>query len=277
MTLLQNEMTLNEESIELLNRLVYERTGIVLGDSNKSIMHKKILSRIRDLGLGNFPAYYELLKISNASEINYLLNASTINFTSFMREKDSFHQLTDKILPEILQRNNDTKKIRIWSSACSTGEEAYTLAIVLKEALQATPFWDVKIVATDIDTDVLAVAKEGIYTRDKVSAFNPVRQKKWFMDMPGNSETVKIVPEIRQMVDFKHLNLNSEWAQREAMDLIFCRNVLIYFNKETRSELIKKFSKSLNSHGWLIIGRSESIFGYSDEFVSKGASIFQLK
>lgn len=267
----------DDEVISSLNQLVKEKSGIVLTDTNLSVLHNKIHSRIASLKIKDASDYIRLLQDTRSGEMNFLLNASTINFTSFMREKDHFHILTDNILPEILQKNASSKKIRIWSSACSSGEEAYTLAIVLKEALEATPGWDIKIIATDLDTDVLSSADKGIYFKKKIETFNPIRQQKWFEPVAGEPEQVRIKKDIRDIVEFRQLNLVDNWRLPEKIDLIFCRNVLIYFDTETRKKLIGRFVDQLSHHGWLVVSRTESIVGVNDSLVSYGNSVYQLK
>ena len=265
------------EAAEHLNKLIKEKTGIVISESNFSALQKKICSRIASLDIKGFQEYLRLLQDSNTGEMDFLLNSSTINFTSFMREKEHFHILTDKILPDILQKNTAQKRLRIWSAACSSGEEAYTLAIVLKEALEATPGWDIKIIATDLDTDVLSFADKGVYHKKRIEAFNPIRQKKWFETMPNDAEQVRVIKEIRDMVEFRQLNLVDNWRLFDKMDLIFCRNVLIYFDKETRAKLINRFVEQLSNKGWLVVSRTESIYGVNDSLESFGNSVYQLK
>lgn len=274
---MQSQPVINEESLKILTQFIQTRTGIVMSGSNSQLFQNRVVSRIRQLNVSGFNDYYDLLLNNNSDEINYLLNASTINFTSFMREKETFARLTDIILPKILQKNSADKKLRIWSAACSSGEEAYTLAIILREAMMATPGWDVKISATDIDTDMLEIAKEGIYPRNRIEVFNTIRQNKWFVDVAGSESMVKVKPELQSMVEFRQLNLIEPWEMTAKFDLIFCRNVLIYFDKSTRLKLLGKFSEKLNDDGWFIIGRSESIYGYDERFEMKGDSIYRLR
>ena len=262
---------------EQLSKLIKEKTGIVISESNFNALQKKLCSRIASLNITEFSDYLRLLKDGSSGEMNFLLNSSTINFTSFMREKEHFHILTDKILPDILQKNMARKKLRIWSAACSSGEEAYTLAIVLKEALEATPGWDIKIIATDLDTDVLSFADKGIYHKKRIETFNPIRQKKWFEEMSDDSGNVRVKKEIRDMVEFRQVNLVDNWRLFDKMDLIFCRNVMIYFDADTRKTLINKFVEQLTPKGWLVVSRTESIYGVTDSLESFGDSVYQRK
>lgn len=271
------KVVIGAEVIATLNQLVKEKAGIVLTETNLSELKNKIHSRFISLNIKGFSDYIRLLQDTRSGEMNFLLNASTINFTSFMREKEHFHILTDNILPDILQNNVARKKIRIWSSACSSGEEAYTLAIVLKEALEATPGWDIRIIATDLDTDVLRQANEGIYYKNKIETFNSIRQQKWFEAVEGDTDKVRVKKEIRDMVEFRQLNLVDNWRMAEKMDLIFCRNVLIYFDRESRNKIINRFVDQLSSRGWLAVSRTESIVGINNSLVSFGNSVYQLK
>jgi len=265
------------ESAEKLTKLIKEKTGINISESNFSALQKKLCSRIASLNIEVFSDYLRLLQDSSSGEMNFLLNSSTINFTSFMREKEHFHILTDKILPDVLERNSANKRLRIWSAACSSGEEAYTLAIVLKEALGASPGWDVKIIATDLDTDVLNSARAGVYQKKRIDTFNSIRQQKWFEDFSEDTEKVRVKKEIRDMVDFRQLNLVDEWRMFDKVDIIFCRNVLIYFDNETREKLINRFIEQLSNNGWLVVSRTESIFGENNRLQSFGNSVYQIK
>jgi len=264
------------EAAEKITKLIKEKTGINISESNFSALQKKLCARISSLSITEFSDYMNLLQDGSTGEMNFLLNSSTINFTSFMREKEHFHMLTDKILPDVLEKNSANKRLRIWSAACSSGEEAYTLAIVLKEALEARPGWDIRIIATDLDTDVLSFADKGVYYKKRIDSFNPIRQQKWFEDFSEGSGQVRVKKEIRDMVEFRQLNLVDNWKLFDKMDIIFCRNVLIYFDIETRGKLISRFVDQLSSKGWLVVSRTESIFGVNERLVSVGNSVYQL-
>lgn len=266
-----------ENEMQLLRQLLKEKTGIIVSESNGNALRSKVQARITSLNLRSFSEYHRLLDDKKGKEIDFLINSTTVNFTSFMREQEHFHILTDKILPEILERNASNKKIRIWSSACSTGEEPYTLAIVLKEALEATPGWDIKIIATDVDTEVLDFADKGIYQKAKIEKFNPIRQKKWFQEVDGEPNKVRVKKEIRDMVEFRKLNLVGSWLMADKMDLIFCRNVMIYFDEPTRKTIVNRFVNQLVNNGLLVVSKTESLMGYNENLRLCNNSVYRLE
>ena len=168
------------------------------------------------------------------------------------------------VIPELLVRNKGTKQIRVWSAGCSTGEEPYSIAMTLLENIPAG--WDTKVLATDLDTNVLHTASQGVYTEDRVTDLSPIILKRWFMKSKSSPGHVKVKPELQQIIQFNQLNLMQEWSMKTPFDVIFCRNVLIYFDRETKATLAKRYAKLLASRSWLFIGHSESLNQICSEF-----------
>jgi chemotaxis protein methyltransferase CheR len=221
--------------------------------------------RVRKLGLADFKEYCQYLKDHPDHEFTEFINAITTNLTAFFREVHHFDYVRDVVIPELLIRNKNSRKIRVWSAGCSTGEEPYSLAITLLENVPAD--WDIKILATDLDTNVLKTASEGIYTEDRVSDLPEDVLKRWFMrGKSSQSGQVKVRPQLQQVIQFKKLNLMQDWPMKCHFDLIFCRNVLIYFDRETKTLLAQRYAQMLSSKSWLFIGHSESLNQLSNEF-----------
>ena len=205
-----------------------------------------------------------------------LVNAITTNLTAFFRENHHFEYLRDTVLPKLLIENKDERKIRIWSAGCSTGEEPYSLAITLKENLPANLHWDTQILATDIDSNVLAKASKGVYGEDRVADISKKILRDWFMKGKGeNAGSVRIKPDARSLINFGQLNLMDNWSVGDVKDVIFCRNVVIYFDRESKTNLIDRYADNLKDGGYLFIGHSESLYKITDRFELIGNTIYQ--
>ncbi len=267
------EFPMDDKAFNILAAKAYDISGIVLGDHKKDLVYSRIARRIRKLNLENFTQYCEYLDGHPDSETNEFLNAITTNLTSFFRESHHFEFLAKEVIP-YWKKEGRHRPIRIWSSACSTGPEPYSIAITLSKHMPLSQF-NVKILATDLDSDVLKKARAGIYPledieqlpKDYLSSF---KYKK-------NSDMGQVKEGLRELVQFNRLNLLGPWPIKNKFDVIFCRNVVIYFNKETQKELFARLADQLNEGGYLFIGHSETLHGVSDRFVSKGRTIYQKK
>ena len=206
-------------------------------------------------------------------EIGYLINAITTNLTKFFRENHHFKFLRDTAFPELIKKNASSKKIRIWSAGCSTGEEPYSLSICCHEKLPVRN-WNVKILATDLDTNVVATGKRGVYAIDRVEGIDPEVRKRWFQ-VSSNGKEVRVKPTLQDLITFKPLNLLGKWPMSGQFDIIFCRNVVIYFDKPTQKVLFDRYADLLAPGGYLIIGHSESLNKVSTRFESLGQTIYQ--
>lgn len=257
----EREFEFTQQDFKLLGDLVTKHAGIIVVPEKFDMFYSRLARRVRALNLTNFKQYCDLLTSGEQGEFHNFINAITTNLTSFFRENHHFEFLKNTIIPELLVKNAASSKIRIWSAGCSTGEEPYSLAITLKEALQQHRHWDVKILATDIDSNVLETASTGLYKEDRIAGLSPERKSKWFLKGKGqNAGMVSVLPELKEMTSFKRLNLmDVSWPMKGPFDIIFCRNVVIYFDRETKEALVDRYTDLLTSQGYLLIGHSESL------------------
>jgi chemotaxis protein methyltransferase CheR len=253
-------------------KMLADRCGIDLGEYKKQAIYNRLVKRINFLNLPSFEAYCNLLRVNLEEEIKFI-NLITNNTTSFFREKHHFEMLTDKILPELAAKQ---KKIRIWSAGCSTGEEAYSIAIVIHEALPDLNSYDIKIMATDVNSDALDHAKKGIYCEEDIKNINPIRQKIWF-EKKASKDGVQyeINAQLKKLITFNKLNLMSIWPMKKSFDIIFCRNVIIYFKHEISHVILEKFYHLLNNDGVLILGYSETLQDLRKHFKKIGQTTFR--
>jgi chemotaxis protein methyltransferase CheR len=267
---------LRDPEFDFIRHVVSENAGIVLGPNKRQLVQSRVARRMRELGIASYEAYCEHVRESGPEELVGLINALTTNVTSFFRENHHFEALAGYMLPEAMQRNSATRRLRIWSAGCSTGEEAYCIAMVASEVVPTMPRWDLKILATDIDSNVIAEAERGVYPLERVATIPEARLKRFFRRGTGSEEgNVRIRPEVAQLVTFRPLNLMQEWPMRGPFDVIFCRNVMIYFDQRTRERLIERFARILAPGGYLCIGHAESIHGSSTPFKSVGKTIYR--
>ena len=273
----EREFVITEKDFDTLRKLVNYYTGITLSNAKRELIYSRLAGRLRKNNLKKFSDYCRLLQEDvEGEEVAYFRNAITTNLTSFFREPHHFDYLKKTILPEYKKTDPGKKRCRIWSAGCSTGEEAYSLAMTLKESNSLSPDCDLKILATDIDSAVLSTARDGIYPEDRMKNISPHRQKLFFLSRRKSVEgTMKVCDELKQFITFKQLNLMHEWPMKGPFDIIFCRNVLIYFSKPTQRILIERFANLLTDNGYLFIGHSESLFKISDRFTLMGQTIYQ--
>lgn len=276
-TMHDREFTLSDKEFNQIRKLVSEHTGISLSDAKKNLVYSRLVKRLRSLQMRSFKDYCAYLTSkSGEDELINFTNAITTNLTSFFREAHHFDFLKNKLVPEFLQNNADTRRIRVWSAGCSTGEEPYSLAMVLREAIPRSKGWDVKILATDLDSNVLEHAATGIYNEDRIESLPKGRIKTWFKYGSGNNKgSVMVHPALKEMIHFKRLNLMHEWPMKGKFDVIFCRNVMIYFDKPTQKKLYGRFCNQLIDRGHICIGHSESMFKVSTDFEQIGNTIYK--
>jgi len=270
------EFEFTQDDFDFLREIVTRTTGIVAPDDKYTMYYSRLARRLRTLGLADFAAYRQYLKTNQETESIELVNAVTTNLTSFFREGHHFEYLQNTIIPEKLKRNDF--RLRIWSAGCSTGEEPYTIAIALSDAIPDMARWDIEILATDIDSNVLKTGSSGVYDAGRVTDLDQGLLRRYFKKGSGpNSGKVKVNPALRELINFRQLNLLHEWPIREKMDIIFCRNVVIYFDKETKSRLVDRFADQLVEGGTLFMGHSESLYKTTERFELLGKTIYQLK
>ena len=270
------EYHFDDSDFQALRELVKRMTGINLAESKQELVYGRVSRRLRVLGLKTFGEYRRMLQVENAPELVEFCNALTTNLTSFFRESHHFDYLGGQFL---LQRESDagaSRMIRIWSAACSTGEEPYSIAMTICERLKDWQKWDIKILATDLDSNVLAAAALGVYAADRVKGIAPQRLARFFRERreaPGPS--FEVVPELKQMISFKPLNLMQELPMKGPLDAIFCRNVIIYFDKPTQRELFSRIAKLQRRDDLLFLGHSENLFNVSADYELIGKTIYR--
>ncbi len=269
-----SEFAYSDADFRRVQKIIGEHAGINLSDAKKSLVYNRLTKRLRMFGMRAFSEYLDYVDDHVEEEFSHFVNAITTNLTFFFREEHHFDFLRDTDFPRLLERNRDSRRIRIWSAGCSTGEEPYSIAITVKENIP--PGWDVKILATDLDYNVVAHGKAGVYDQKRVEGMSKSRLNKWFRKGSGeNDGKVRVVDELRDLITFKQLNLMHEWPMKGPFDVIFCRNVMIYFNKETQSKLTERYANYLAEDGHLIIGHSESLFKVTERFNLIGKTIYQ--
>ena len=279
--MLFSRMKFTEKDFMFIKELLLDQAGISLNNDKSELVYSRLARRLRQLGLEDFSDYCELLKEKNSREIEHCLNAITTNHTSFFREDHHFKFLSNVLLNGHVKKAKDEggkRRFRIWSAGCSSGEEPYSIAITVKEFGKDLAGWDVKILAADIDSNILEQAKAGVYRQfnEKDSVLSG--RRRWFQKGKGSNEgLVKVIPEIRDMVEFRKMNLKGQWSLEEKFDVIFCRNVMIYFDKEIKIQIFKNFASSLVESGHLIVGHSESLNQLSSDFIALGGTIHRKK
>lgn len=266
------EFPMSAANFKLIKELAYEWTGIKLSDHKENMIYGRLARRVRALNLDNFDQYCSLLQSEDAVEQREFINSITTNLTSFFRESHHFDYLKNQLLPDLLKRNAASRKIRIWSAGCSTGEEPHSIAMVVASMAELKN-WDVKILATDLDSNVLERGGSGVYTIDRVESL-PSAYKQ-FVKRASVGDQVKIADEVRSLITFNQLNLLHAWPMKGSFDVIFCRNVVIYFDLETQRTLFDRYADKLVPKGKLFIGHSENLHKISERFLGLGRTIYE--
>jgi chemotaxis protein methyltransferase CheR len=259
-----------DADFERVRKLIYSHAGISLSTSKRQLVYSRLGRRLRTLGLSNFGDYLDDLESGGADEWEAFTNALTTNLTSFFRESHHFPILAEHVAHAAAQRT-----AVLWCSACSTGEEPYSMAMTVMDALGSmTP--SVRILATDVDTNVLAKAQRGVYPAENLDKLPANFARKFLIKGTGeNAGQVKIRPEVQRLISFRPLNLlHDSWPIRGPLDAIFCRNVMIYFDKPTQYSILKKFAPLLREDGLLFAGHSESFHNAADLFRLRGKTVY---
>jgi chemotaxis protein methyltransferase CheR len=268
------EYSLSDREYAQFRALIYGKSGISLGDNKKSLVISRLSKRLRDLGMPGFQTYYELVaQDPEGEEFTRMLDLISTNKTDFFREPKHFDFLRDQILPEQRQ----SRGLRVWSSACSTGEEPYSIAMTLYDGVEEPAQWDFRILASDLSTRVLAKAASGIYDLERIRDLDTEKLRRHFLQGRGSQQGyVKIKPHLGRMISFRRLNLmDAAFPIRSPLDVIFCRNVMIYFDRPTQEKLIAKFHHYLRPGGYLFIGHSESLQWIHHSFLSLAPTIYR--
>ncbi len=267
----QKEYLFTQAEFEHIRTLLYQHSGIKLNDSKKDMVYSRLGRRLRATGMKSFQEYLELVEQDEGDEWEAFINSLTTNLTAFFREPHHFPLLKEHVLS--LRK----KPLRLWCSAASTGEEPYTMAMTMIDAFGSYKP-PIEIIATDIDTNVLTKARAGIYSLERVEKLPPETLKRFFLKGTGkNNGFVQVRKELRDLISFRTLNLlDEQWPINGTFDVIFCRNVMIYFDKETQYKILKRFAPMLESHGLLFAGHSESLHHAADFFKLRGNTIYEL-
>ncbi len=268
------EFAFSDQHFKRIRHTVYDYCGINLVDSKRDMVYSRLARRIRAAGLHDFDTYLDYA-LNDPDAFTDLVNAITTNLTAFFREPHHFQFLAATILPasQAILKN---RPLRIWSAGCSTGEEPYSIAITLAEHLNSQQLRRVELLATDVDHNVIAQAAAGVYPLERVATVEQNYLKRWFQRGKGRNEgKVRVAPKLRGLVQFDTLNLLAEWPFREPLDIVFCRNVVIYFDKPTQKKLFTRIAAALGSRGYLVLGHSESLYQVSDRFEPLGKTIYR--
>lgn len=272
---------ITDREFRLLRDLIHAHTGIALSEHKRALVSSRLAKRLRHHGLKKYSQYYDLLtqQDRDGTEIVEMINAITTNKTDFFRERHHFQFLSDHVFPGLKQAppHHDSRRIRIWSAGTASGEEAYSLAITVMEGFPHQHDWDIKILATDIDTNALRCAEEGIYPRGHIKQLEKSMLQSYFLEGRGKHENkVRTKRALKTLVRFRHLNLcDDPWPMQTPFDVIFCRNVMIYFDKTLQHQLFTRFSQMLKPRGYLMLGHSELLPITRYEFGHLGRSIYQ--
>lgn len=267
----EREFAYADADFKRAKAMIYRKAGIHLADSKKQLVYSRLARRLRVLGMGSFSAYLDYLE-ETPHELQEFVNALTTNLTAFFREEHHFSVLTD-----FIKTRRHNKPCRIWCAASSTGEEPYSIAMTLVQAYGSYKP-PVEIIASDIDSQVLHSAAEGVYTLERIQSLNLQQKKLFFLRGKGkNAGNAKVIDELRQLIDFRQINLlDKHWPLDGRFDVIFCRNVMIYFDKPTQLKLLERMVRLLVPDGLYIAGHSES-FSHASHLVSLvGKTTYQL-
>lgn len=277
----RNTASLSASEFERLSRFIYMNCGIKMPPTKKIMLEARLRKRLKDLSLETFSSYCDYLFSKNGmdNEMIHMIDVVTTNKTDFFREPNQFTFLTENALPEMVEAIGCgiKRKLKVWSAGCSTGEEPYTLAIVLSEFGENYPGWDFSILGSDISTQVLEKAALGIYPMDRVEAIPLSIKKKYFLKSKDKLKPlVRVAPELRKRIQLKRINfMDDDLGVKDMMDVIFCRNVIIYFDKETQEKLIRKLCRNLMPGGYFFVGHSETLFNMDLPLTQVAPSIYK--
>ncbi|WP_395646731.1 CheR family methyltransferase [Terricaulis sp.] len=269
--IVEGEFAFTERDFHRIATMVREVSGIHLVEAKATLVYSRLAKRLRTLGIPSFDAYCKLLETPEGeAERSRALAALTTNVTRFFREPHHFDHLHERALPPLIAAARGGGRVRIWSSACSTGEEPYSIALTLFAMMPDAAQYDIRILATDIDPNVVATARAGIYSNAAVEPIPAAAKDRW---MTRHADRWRVNDELRQIIRFNELNLIGQWPMKGVFDIIFCRNVVIYFEAATQDRLWARFNQTLAPNGRLYVGHSERID--SPAFESDGLTIYR--
>jgi len=266
------EFNFSSADFERVRKLIYQHAGISLSPVKQDMVYSRLARRLRATGKNTFGEYLDMLERGGADEWERFVNSLTTNLTSFFREPHHF-----PIFADHLNKLGAKRPIRVWCSAASTGEEPYSIAMTVLETFGANVS-HVSIFASDLDTNVLSTAEKGVYPIDRVEKISPDRLKRFFLKGSGSQEGyVSVRPELKRLIEFQRINLlEPNWPVRGPLDVIFCRNVMIYFDKPTQHKILSRFAPLMQPNGLMFAGHSESFLHAADIFKSLGKTVYAL-
>lgn len=266
----EREFAWTNADFDQVQKLIYQRAGISLHDGKHAMVYSRLSRRLRDTGHDSFRGYLSWLESNDGPEWQEFVNALTTNLTSFFREHHHFQVLTD-----FLKNRPSAGDLRLWCSAASTGEEPYSIAMTVAEAVGANARYTIQ--ASDIDSKVLATAAQGVYRMEGLKGVTPEQMRKYFLrGKAGNAGLARVKPELRRALDFLIVNLiKDDWPFREPFDVVFCRNVMIYFDAQTQRKVLEKIHKVMKPGGLLFVGHAENFSDSKDLFLLKGKTVYE--
>ena len=261
--LASGEYPLTRRDLNEIAAMIYSDAGISLNESKASLVYSRLSKHIRNLGLSGFRAYCSLVASpEGAQERREMLSHLTTNFTRFFRENHHFEHLRDEVLPGLIARAKAGGRVRIWSAASSDGQEPYSIALTVFQAFPNVLDYDFKILATDIDPKILAIARQGAYDEQALETVSPAMRKQWFKEVEvGGRRKFQVDDRLKRLITYNELNLMAQWPFKGKFDVIFCRNVVIYFDEPTQQRIWARFAGLLPEGGHLYIGHSERVSG----------------
>lgn len=276
-SLVEGDLLLTYEDFKQIAGMLHDDAGIFLPEGKVTLVYSRLAKRLRALGLESFRDYCEMVQTSEGlDERKRMLAALTTNVTRFFREPHHFEHLKTKVLPPLLQSAKSGGRVRIWSAACSTGQEPYSIALTLLSMMPDAARYDVRILATDIDPNVVAEARAGLYSEDSVSQVPGAMRQSWFASAgSGGMKNWQVKPAVQDLITFRELNLIGDWPMKGKFDVIFCRNVVIYFEEKTQVRVWNRFKALLPPDGRLYIGHSERVTGTGDSFETDGLTTYR--
>ena len=267
------EFEFSDGDFRALAKIAYEHAGITLPDAKKNLVYGRLSRRLRTLGLPSFEEYRNYLAENADQETQLFINALSTNHTKFFREQHHFDHFLSAVIAPFNAEHPSGGRLRVWSAGCSSGEEPHTIALLLHAEIKNVAKRDVRILATDIDTEVLRRASRGVFSADVASSV-PAKYRGLLTAQPAD-DTVAVDRGVCALINFGHLNLMKDWPMRGPFDAIFCRNVMIYFDQPTKAKLVERFTDLLRVGGWLYIGHSESLLGSHPRLKLSGRTIYR--
>jgi len=277
--LVEGEFLFTNDDFTAISRMLYDDAGIALSESKASLVYSRLAKRLRALGLESFHDYCRMVAgAEGVSERQNMLAALTTNVTRFFREPHHFEHLKTRVLPALVQRARARGRVRIWSAGCSSGQEPFSIALTVLDMLPEAASLDFRILATDIDPNMVAAGRAAIYSDEAVRPVPEVLRDRWMVRVRdgGGREAWGAGEEMRRLVAFRELNLMARWPMKGRFDVIFCRNVVIYFDEPTQALMWSRFAPLLNPGGQLYVGHSERVTG-ADLFETDGLTTYRLR